>query len=93
MSEALGKRLKQGQEYFTSIDYFGTPIRVNFEGQYTYKTCFGAILTMLFAGVMITQVWLGFDKMVGRTDPDYSFYKLTESWQRDEPLNLPDIGG
>lgn len=29
---------------------------------------------------MITQVWLGLDKMVNRTDPDYSFYKLTKSW-------------
>ena len=48
---------------------------------------------MLFAGVMITQVWLGFEKMVNRTDPDYSFYKLTQSWQKDEPLNLPEIGG
>lgn len=66
---------------------------MNYQGQYTYKTCFGAILTMIFAGVMITQVWLGFDKMVNRTDPDYSFYRLTQSWQKEEPLNLPAIGG
>jgi len=42
---------------------------------------------------MATQIWLGFDKMVNRTDPDYSFYKLTESWQQDNPLNVPKIGG
>lgn len=42
---------------------------------------------------MITQIWIGFDKMVNRTDPDYSFYKLTQSWNREEPLNIPEIGG
>jgi len=31
--------------------------------------------------------------MVKRTNPDYSFYKLTESWPKNKPLNLPKIGG
>ena len=66
---------------------------MNLEGETTYKTCFGAILTVGFAAVMVTQIWLGFYKMLLRTDPDYSFYKLTASWERDEPLNIPDIGG
>ena len=42
---------------------------------------------------MCTQVWLGFDKMVNRTDPDYSFYRLTRSWPQDEPMNVPEEGG
>ena len=42
---------------------------------------------------MITQIIIGFNKMVNRTDPDYSFYKLTQSWYPDEPLNVPSIGG
>ena len=86
-------KMRALQEGFTKWDFFGKPVMVNLEGQTTYKTCFGAILTVLFVGVMLTQIWLGFDKMVNRTDPDYSFYKLTESWQPDEPLSLPSIGG
>ena len=31
--------------------------------------------------------------MISRSDPDYSFYRLTQSWRADEPLNLPEIGG
>ena len=91
--QALLKRLDIARNQFTSWDYFGTPVRVNLNGQHSYKTCFGALFTVIFAGVMITQIWLGFDKMVNRTDPDYSFYKLTESWQKDDPLNVPKIGG
>ena len=90
---AIFKRLSQAQRSFVSWDQFGTPIRVNLQGRSTYQTCFGAILTVIFAVVMGTQIWLGFDKMVNRTDPDYSFYKLTQSWERDVPLNIPDIGG
>ena len=78
---------------FIKLDFFGTPIRVNLEGQYAYKTCLGAILSVTFAGVLLAQLWLGFDKMINRTDPDYSFYKLTQSWPRDDPLNMTAIGG
>lgn len=42
---------------------------------------------------MFTQIWLGLNKMIFRTDPDYSFYKLTQSWRADDPLNVPEIGG
>ena len=31
--------------------------------------------------------------MINRTDPDYSFYKLTQSWYKQDPLNIPEIGG
>ena len=93
MTEEAIKRLKQAQDAFTRWDYFGTPIRVNLAGDTTYKTCFGACLTVIFAAVMCTQIWLGFDKMINRTDPDYSFYKLTRSWTKEDPLNVPEIGG
>ena len=82
MSESyLWKKLRQGQEEFTRWDYFGTPIKVNLSGMTTYKTCFGALLTVIFAAVMFTQIWLGFNQMVTRSEPDYSFYKLTQSWR------------
>ena len=42
---------------------------------------------------MCAQIWLSFDKMVNRTDPDYSFYKLTQSWPPDKPLNVANLGG
>ena len=48
------KLFSRGSEAFTKWDYFGTPIKVNLQGQHTYKTCFGAILTVIFAIVMCT---------------------------------------
>lgn len=77
MSDRIMSGLRRGKQYFRSFDYFGIPIKVNLEGQTTYKTLFGAIITAIFAGVMFAQIYLGFDKMINRTDPDYSFYKLT----------------
>ena len=55
------EKLRQGTAWFTKYDYFGTPIRVNLDGEATYKTCFGAVFTVIFAGIMLTQVWLGAD--------------------------------
>ena len=71
------KHLLNGNKKFTNLDYFGTAIRVNLNGEHTYKTCFGALLTVGFFLVMVTQIYLGVYQMINRTDPDYSFYKLT----------------
>jgi len=64
-------KLKATRKYVTTYDSFGIPITVNYKGEDTYKTFFGALCSIIVLILMLSFVYQGFTKMLNRTDPDY----------------------
>ena len=87
------KGLKKVKKKVTSYDIFGTPVTVNFKGEDTYKTLFGAIVSLSLAALMLYYTWIMFGKMVDRSDPDLTSYKLVNSRTEDDPLIVPEHNG
>ena len=48
MKDVMAKYGTKGLEKIRSYDSYGTPIQLNYEGETTYKTLFGGILTIFF---------------------------------------------
>ena len=74
----------------TSYDQFGTPITINYKGEDTYKSFFGAICTFCFIMVLIVFSIESFDKLINRSDPDFGYYRSTNSRSQDEPLVMTE---
>lgn len=70
----------------TTYDQFGTPITVNFKGEDTYKTFFGAVVSLALAALILYYMWIMIGKMVERSDPDLTSFKLVNSRTEDDPL-------
>lgn len=84
------KKAKKTQKYVTSYDSFGVPITVNYKGDDTYKTLFGAICTLFVVALMLFYSYSGIVQLVERTEPDRTSYKMSVSRDKDDALNLPD---
>ena len=41
-------------DYFVSLDMFGVPVAVNYRGRDTYKTRFGALLSLISIALVLT---------------------------------------
>ena len=87
------KAVKKTQKYITGYDQFGVPITVNYKGDDTYKTFFGAICTICVIILMLMFTFDAFDKMVNRTDPDRVFYQGTGSRGKQQQLSIPESKG
>ena len=74
-------------------DAFGTPITVNYKGEDKYKSILGGIMTVMVFAIIVAQLSLGFDKMINRTEPDYTSYLYHKSHTKENALYIPELGG
>ena len=85
--------VKKARKKITSYDFFGTPISVNYKGEATYKSFFGAICSLLVVILILAFTIQGASRLFNRDEPDRSSYRLTNSRPSDDPLNMPDSKG
>ena len=89
----FNKFLKNTRKSLTKADVFGIPITINYKGESHYKTFFGAICTFFIFFIIIAFAARNLTKMINRTDPDYSYFRLTVDRNQEDPLNLPEVNG
>ena len=86
------KKLSNLVRSFKSLDLFGVDIvQLNFKGRTNHQTILGSICTLCLAALAVIYTYQSFSWLINRDDPDYSFFKLTLSRDKENPLNLPDV--
>ena len=85
--------VKKARKKITSYDFFGIPIAVNYKGEDTYKSFFGAICSFFIVILILAFTIQGASRLFNRDEPDRSSYRLTNSRTADDPLNMPDSKG
>ena len=85
--------VKKARKKITSYDFFGQTINVNYKGEDTYKSFFGAICSLLIVILILSFTIQGASRLFNREEPDRSSYRLTNSRPQDDPLNMPDTKG
>ena len=86
------KVVKTTSKKLVAYDNFGIPITVNYKGEDTYKTWFGAICTFSVWVLMFFYVNRMYDELVNRIDPARTSYRLKNSHEKSKPLNMPESG-
>lgn len=96
MSQKIRNHIKGAWNYCYStlkgMDAFGTPVTINYQGEDTYKSlCGGLISTTIFIFV-IFQFYIAADRMVNLDANSYSNYFIPRSRSREDPLLVAELG-
>ena len=58
--------------YFEKLDFYGHSVAVNYRGQSKFRTKFGAVVSVLVFGLILSYTSLRFKKMVLFENPNVS---------------------
>ena len=93
MKEVMTKYGNKGLEKIRSYDSYGTPIQLNYEGETTYKTLFGGILTIFFFVTLAFYCFIQYEKTKDYKDWSLTSQELTASFDElNQEIRLADHG-
>ena len=73
----------------TSLDAFGAPISLTFNGKTSFQTTRGGILTVIIYFLTFWQIWTQVSQLYTQTDPITSAYET--SYVPETSVNLPNL--
>ena len=91
IAERRGCR-RQMKESFKSVDMFGQSVNFTWNGEDTYKTSWGALVSWVILFIMTAYTVYRLVYMVNRWNPSVAKTTLIRSAEEDEPFNPTESG-
>ena len=80
-------------ETFRKLDIFGEPVKINFQGESSYNTACGSIVSILLAISMIGISIMGVLDLKNYEDLNIIQYDVLEKQNDDVEVNFGENGG
>ena len=80
-------------EAFKKLDIFGEPVKINFQGESSYNTACGSIVSIFLAIAMIGISVMGFLDLKNYEDLNIIQYDIYEKQNDDVEVNFGENGG
>ena len=77
-------------KYLISLNSFGEPISVNYNGDTTFKTCIGAFSTIVLKSFLLIYAVVQLIALFTYEDPEISQYVIYEPRTDGETLNMQE---
>ena len=75
-------------KFFVSFDGYGNPVTVNYRGDDTYKTCLGALCTLIVKSFLLVFLGTALLELASYKDPQISQYTIYDPRVSGDEVNI-----